>query len=674
MTSKNLLFNFMKENLKRRIWVFALGMLVFFFAFPVTAMMKVQMLSDEIDPFIIQDIIAGLAGKNNLVVHLIAFVAAVICAVNGFSYLHDKKKVDFYHSIPVKREVLFFTSYINGVFIYIVSYLINLFLVLLVIAANGYFNSVVLGEAITSFLLYLIGFLLIYHTTIVAMMLTGHLIIALLGTGVLSFYGALLPMLIIGYYETFYATFYQTIGVRNIALYLSPVFAYSSMQNEKGLVFSICYSLFLILLTFVISFLLYKKRKSEAAERAMAFEISKPIVKFFILILCSLGGGLFFKQFAYAEGDLWFLFGLWMGLLLSHVLVEIIYDFDIKAVFKHKRQMLFAATAVCIIAGIFRFDVFSYDIYLPKEEKIVSAAVSLDLDNQMRYYYLGTTDAYRLDNMQIKNVDNVIELAKAGIAFFEEGEAEDVRTISAIIKYHLKNGKEVSRRYHIPNTSSNLKVLNQIYTDPEYKKGVFPIYGEKGTKYTTVNWEDYSESKKLALKQEKLSELIEIYKKELLDIDLYQVQDEVPYGLLTFSYQDQEGGEITQSYCVYPSCKETIAFLNNYGVTMNSVLENPDRIVSIKVENYQDRKGSDLDTETLVFTDPKEIKEITEFIIPQEYSWNQSSMIPIFYDVNVEIEYKNSSGSESSMYNYSVRSDKISEEWKKKLVITEESF
>lgn len=35
MTSKNLFFKLMLENMKRRIWTLALGFLVFFFTLPV---------------------------------------------------------------------------------------------------------------------------------------------------------------------------------------------------------------------------------------------------------------------------------------------------------------------------------------------------------------------------------------------------------------------------------------------------------------------------------------------------------------------------------------------------------------------------------------------------------------------------------------------------------------
>lgn len=679
MISKNLFFNLMKENIKRRIWVLALGMLVFFFAFPVVMMMRVQVLAEMLKN---HNLAASnfkldlLIGKNNIAVILITIVAAVICAVNGFSYLHDKKKVDFYHSIPVKRETLFLSSYLNGILIYAVTYLINLLFALLVLGISGFLSVSLIKTGVCAFFIHLLGFLLVYHTALLAVMLTGHMIVALLATGVLCFYGALLPILLIGYFLAFYHTFYNINGLEKIPFYFSPIVAYSNIASSgsKNTAFVLGYCIFLILLMFAVVLLLYKKRKSEAAGKAMAFEISKPIVKFFLTVLCSLGGGLFFMQFSYNEGDLWFLFGLWMGLFLSHIFIEVIYEFDIKAVFRHKRQVLFAAAAVCIIAGIFRFDLLSYDSFLPKEEKIADAALSLDLDEQIIYGDIHP-DRYRLKTMKMKDTESILELAQAGIEYLEKQkeDTENVRRITAKIKYHMKNGNEVYRSYQIP-VDSNFKLLNQIYQNPEYKAGVFPIYGEEGNTYQEVIWSNYEGSRKLSLKQEKLQELIEIYKKELLYMDLYEVQDETPLGVLDFSGSFDKG-VVGQTYCVYPSFQETIAFLKSYGISADSILDHKENITAVTIENNL-RLSSAYGEETafeekMVFTDQKDIEEILQFIMLTDYIWNQRSLIPIEHGLNVQVEYKNSSNLNSSSYSYSVCIDKIPEEWKGKLGLEE---
>ena len=122
MTSKNLFFNLMKENTKQRLWTVALISLIFFFTFPVqTALLISSYLSqDRIDAVwereaqgvevikqqLQERYLSWTAIDNGMLVFLL-IVFAVVCGISGFAYLHSRKKTDFYHAIPVKRERLF---------------------------------------------------------------------------------------------------------------------------------------------------------------------------------------------------------------------------------------------------------------------------------------------------------------------------------------------------------------------------------------------------------------------------------------------------------------------------------------------------------------------------------------------------------------------------------------
>ena len=141
MTSKNLFFNLMKENTKQRLWTVALISLIFFFTFPVqTALLISSYLSqDRIDAVwereaqgvevikqqLQERYLSWTAIDNGMLVFLL-IVFAVVCGISGFAYLHSRKKTDFYHAIPVKRERLFTAVYLNGVLYTAVPYLISL--------------------------------------------------------------------------------------------------------------------------------------------------------------------------------------------------------------------------------------------------------------------------------------------------------------------------------------------------------------------------------------------------------------------------------------------------------------------------------------------------------------------------------------------------------------------
>lgn len=133
MTSKNLFLKLQREDMKRRVWSIALSMLSFFLLFTVVCAMEVSNYAYRIeivgkfDPNVkewIHEQIISFIGPANELVLMITMVCAVICGLSGFFYLHSKKKVDLFHSIPVRREKLFAATFINGLLIYIIPYLI----------------------------------------------------------------------------------------------------------------------------------------------------------------------------------------------------------------------------------------------------------------------------------------------------------------------------------------------------------------------------------------------------------------------------------------------------------------------------------------------------------------------------------------------------------------------
>lgn len=53
-------------------------------------------------------------------------IAAAVGGLAEFSFLHSRRKTDFYHSLPVKREILFAVSYVGGILYVAVPYVIGL--------------------------------------------------------------------------------------------------------------------------------------------------------------------------------------------------------------------------------------------------------------------------------------------------------------------------------------------------------------------------------------------------------------------------------------------------------------------------------------------------------------------------------------------------------------------
>lgn len=124
MTSRNLYFKLMKEDLKRRIWAVCLAFLCFFFWIPVLGAMGCDGLEKQVEQWMeserylekavetmraerLTELAQEIIGVKNLAIPFLIVGAAIVLGLTGFSWLHSKKKVDFYHSLPVSRTMLF---------------------------------------------------------------------------------------------------------------------------------------------------------------------------------------------------------------------------------------------------------------------------------------------------------------------------------------------------------------------------------------------------------------------------------------------------------------------------------------------------------------------------------------------------------------------------------------
>lgn len=231
MMSKNSFLANLKENSKRRVWLWILSGLFWFIYYPVAMMMImsrqknenmiVGYVGDKAREMLLgaaRDWIGYVDGAGHL---FIVTVIAAVCAIQGFSYLYHRKKVDFYHSIPVKKSRRFAVIYLNGFLIFFIPYLLNLLLAVAVAAINGGMDRNNMGVAAVSLACTVILFLGIYGLTLIAVMLTGNVIITVLATIIFVFYEAVVRYLLEAYSESFYDYFsYQSV---NTTLYLSPI-------------------------------------------------------------------------------------------------------------------------------------------------------------------------------------------------------------------------------------------------------------------------------------------------------------------------------------------------------------------------------------------------------------------------------------------------------------------
>ena len=629
MTSKNLFFKLMRENTKQRLWTVALISLFYFFYFPVHTALNISSLDPgewaraENQAQAMQLALADL-GKwfmnqcsiSNPVMVMLIFLFSAVCGISGFAYLFSRKKTDFYHGIPVRRELLFLVSYVNGVLFVAVPYLINMLIAACMVYSKGA-GLLSLWGMIMGWLMHMAFYLLLYSTVIAAVMLTGNLIVSCLGTMVFYLWAPCVFFLAEGYYATYYITYYDNYDwFVTWSSRLSPAGWYLSAVSAEAPAGMAAKAFLAAVLITGLALYIYRRRPSEAAGRAMAFRISQPILKFAIVIPSALLGSLLF--YSMREQDSWALFGLICGLLVSGCVIEIIYNFDFRRLFDHKRQLALCGIVSAAILAFFRFDIGGYDSYCPSESRLQTIGIySNTLDADVDQYYAQPKMVYDANGkaryvnwyfcsggevagqMQLEDPAPAHEIAGRAVENVQKErkerfsgqrwnpyEEQDGCVRELILCYRLNSGKKVYRRY----TLDLLPVwdcLAAIYAQQGYKEAVYPVLTLSPEEVAGINYKEQSEYSHVKLaNEEQKAQLLEVYQKELSALTAETRSEESPVAALQFKTVQmqqmidemrRDKGDFTQFnsyqyYPVYPSFTGTIALLKECGTEVGSLL------------------------------------------------------------------------------------------------------
>ncbi|WP_097006365.1 DUF6449 domain-containing protein [Lacrimispora amygdalina] len=666
MTSRNLFFNIIKEDIKRRLWAVTLTFLLFFFSLPVSvAMILGDFIKEEQKKaYVISELQHFLGFQNGWMVFVI-MVLSVIMGVTSFSYLHSRQKIDFYHGIPVNRKHLFWANYTNGILIVTAAYGINIVLSLGVAAAYGILPAKIIGTVLSGFLFFLLHYAMIYAVTVLAMIMTGSVIVGIFGTAVFEGYFTALLLVLQGCYGYFFHTSYKS-GEELFLPFLKNSSPYaifiSNVAANRVTVSQILIVVVLFILFTFLCLLLYKKRGSETAKKAMAFKISKPLIRIPIVVLSALFGSFFFYMIRSYTG--WAVFGLLCGMFLSHCVIEIIYHFDFRKLFSNWKQMIASALVAALVFAGFQLDLFGYDSYIPQESSIESMAVSLrDNNNWVSYgdavqdglgdyhWEYESADDYIFNHMKLKDNKAAYSIIKkavennsrrdwegAGSSTWRQGAVHDLS-----VKYTLKNGKDVYRSYSI-DESEIREELTQLYQDPVFIQAVYPVFSQTAENTAAVRVSRGSQSSIVSRDRNgtdkaMTEKLLLAYQKDFGQLTVETMTKENPVASIQFMTRMQaeadsrrEGNQNSWQYSdvtsrgyypVYPSFSNTMELLKECQLNVDNWTSIGEiHEISIDLNSYYYDKPV-YDTNSARYykiTDPQMITQIMSESAIEEYA------------------------------------------------------
>lgn len=359
--------------------------------------------------------------------------------------------------------------------------------------------------------------------------------------------------------------------------------------------------------------LIYKYYPAEAAENALAFPKSAPVVKFLIAVPTALFIGLFIDTFSGGSGSLWIIFISIFTVLLLCLLIEFIYHQDLRQLLAGKVS---SALSLCTVVGILcilQFDLFGYDSYLPKENKL--ADMSVYTDNFSGYFaypesYKGVSyDQLNAPGAVITDYQAIYQLAAEGIENLKQGitpqwinrgsDTEDTAVVT--MRYGLSNGKDAYRQYAVDKTAL-LNALKQACESETYRKELFPVFHLNQEEIRGVSLQDlYYQPAAMTLSKEEQNQLLDAYKKDVLNADISELQYDSPLGELQVEIPDIYAAEQVSGkqvpnirfgqFYIYRSYTNTLSMLEKYGYKLRTEISPEDVAVMTYYPNENTVSG-----------------------------------------------------------------------------------
>lgn len=619
--------------IKRHIWLPVLALLGFVLAFPVTTALVINNFmsgysSWERVPDWCMDLMAVWQGFSACII----VVGAILSSFVLFRYLHVRTQVDFYHSLPVRREQYFFSNLLAGLLVFLAPYLVAILLNLLVLAVSGWLSYMPMGQYLQYIVFNILAYLLFFGCGSLAMQLSGTMPSAikvlLLTFGLAPLLSGMFEMMGACFFDT-WVSFFLPASQALLKASVLERYVFLSAIVDAGYSHPIPWqdwlaALLLICGTLGASLWLYLRRRSEAAGSTLAFAWQKPFYKY-PLVVC---GGLMLGVFFYLMGDsslLWMYFGAVLGTMFMALLLEIFIRSDFKAIKQGWKAALAASVAVCVLFSVYAFDLTGFDRKIPDGAKVQTVYISSNSLNSLigssyyNVYYLDDQDylenywTFGLDNF-FKRTDMLhfsdSENVAAVLSMLEEAENTNssfeyydyswdapVLTDNMLVMCKMKNGSVFVRRYWTYNVLDEVhqQAFGQLVGSQEWQEQLFvnniPLENlvlTEVSSYAIGQTDNYLQDQS---NDELTKQLVQTMQADYAKLSADDVLYSAPVGSVEISsYESREyepdnhwytyTGMRRYNVLVFPQMTETIALLNEHfdnifqpKINLNDIIE-----------------------------------------------------------------------------------------------------
>lgn len=501
MTSKTLSVS-IKSSRNRQLSFLILGVIVacFFvstFHLLVEIFMNIEDTSDKIEDvvkYIDYEYIVG-----NIFMHIISPAFALIIPNAMFGYLNKKSEVDFYHSIPIKRQNVFFTNYIIGLLYFIVPYILIAFLNIIIATTSGHLLP---PDTYYKIFDMVMSFIAMYSISTLAAIITGNAFMSIcVSLGFMA-----IPIATFIFNSIFIQTFSETSNAaynrffhRNTSMYLTPFtievvrdifLAYSvEIYTFEQAVKNIVRYIPTIAIGFGAGLYYFVKRPSENSGNPVAIKSLRNIIKWFGVLY----GTIIMYFIIYSifnnndEMVVYMLSSVVFGFLL-HTSFEMLFELDVKYAFKNLlHYAIMMATFFVIVFG-YKGYAYNYDRTVTSPKSMESATISEYFTNIFMY-----EPSFFYDIEILNHIETMIE---NGVYNLESEKYEADGKIRTEFTFMKKNGLYEGKTYYLDadvyySLGEKFLGINEEFTKKIIYADVFNVLKDKNvTQFYRERYED----------------------------------------------------------------------------------------------------------------------------------------------------------------------------------------
>jgi ABC-2 type transport system permease protein len=438
----------------------------------------------------------------NALVFPVLMVFAVVLTVVLFGYFQKKRSVDFFHALPVGRVPLMLSGWCTGLTVLFIPYILNMLAVEIIASAYGFqvdgtlnpvqlmFWVLLMTAAVFTFCMLMMACSGSVFDTAVSVLgiSVGYPLLVICGSTAAQ-------MLLPGF----------AVDIRN---HLAVVTALSPFAAAFVAVFAdqsagmLAWWLVLTALMLFGACLVYRRRKSEAAEDRFAFPAVKIVIRFLATAVAGIGLGLILMSSNGGAGN--FFIGLLAGSVAAHVTVEAVYSRGFRQLKRSAVWYAGFAMLFLLYYGVLCTGFFGYDQRVPNAADVKSVQVVMDNS----YASPSCNQIYDENNRLLttlkpiitkpENIQTVTQAHKKVAALFRSSGYPYLLSQSSgdhiNLVYTLKNGNTMTRSFQCFSPNMDFDAFSASTKDvslmEEYYTGLDMIFYLQPEDVETVRFND----------------------------------------------------------------------------------------------------------------------------------------------------------------------------------------